>query len=247
LCRLALVTGCVFHGFSVDGEGMHDANDAQTYAQTVLADAPLAYWRLGDSSGTTARDSSSHNHDGAYGGAPTLGVPGALSEPDTAVNFDGVDDRMAASLPGLTGNQSVEAWVNYTTAPGTSGDIATCGTLQVDGMNEGVFLRYAFQNTQLQFNVADGLGNRVTIDGPVKNDGAWHHVVGVKGTTDIRLYVDSELIGSAAITGFRPYAAGEAAVGWASGGGRFQGSIDDVAIYDNELTVDRVAAHYASR
>src|SRR5947199_10527836 len=31
-----------------------------SYASTVLADAPAAYWRLGESSGTTATDASVH-------------------------------------------------------------------------------------------------------------------------------------------------------------------------------------------
>src|SRR5580765_2235388 len=52
----------------------------------------VAYWRLGDISGTVARDIKG-GHDGTYVGSPTLNVPGAIpSSSNVAVNLDGVDD-----------------------------------------------------------------------------------------------------------------------------------------------------------
>ena len=39
---------------------------AATYASTVLADSPVAYWRLSETSGTSAADSSGNSHGGTY-------------------------------------------------------------------------------------------------------------------------------------------------------------------------------------
>ena len=65
-----------------------------TYASEVLADTPLAYYRLGEASGTTLVDSSGNARDGTYAGSPTLGAASLLvSDPsNTAVSFDGVND-----------------------------------------------------------------------------------------------------------------------------------------------------------
>lgn len=49
-----------------------------TYAQTVVAMAPVAYWRLGEASGTVATDASGNGHDAAWNGTPLLGQPSLL-------------------------------------------------------------------------------------------------------------------------------------------------------------------------
>lgn len=36
------------------------------YADEILADSPLVYWRLGESSGTAVTDSSGNGRDGFY-------------------------------------------------------------------------------------------------------------------------------------------------------------------------------------
>src|SRR5690606_24456406 len=49
-----------------------DASGDADYAASVLADAPVGYWRFGETSGTTATDMIGNNH-GAYHGGATLG------------------------------------------------------------------------------------------------------------------------------------------------------------------------------
>ena len=62
------------------------------WASAVLADNPVSYWRLDESSGTNAADSKGSN-TGTYTNGPTLNQPGALAgDADTAVSFDGSDD-----------------------------------------------------------------------------------------------------------------------------------------------------------
>src|SRR5262245_61963391 len=56
------------------------ARGAASYPATVLADGPVAYYRMEELSGTTATDSSGNSRDGSYifstGGSPHLGLPG---------------------------------------------------------------------------------------------------------------------------------------------------------------------------
>jgi hypothetical protein len=49
------------------------------YRDAVMALLPAGYWRMGESSGTVAADSSGHGLTGTYVGAPTLGAAGALA------------------------------------------------------------------------------------------------------------------------------------------------------------------------
>ena len=54
-------------------------NSGAAYASVVLGDTPTGYWRLGESSGTTASDASGNGLAATYNGGFTLGAGGALS------------------------------------------------------------------------------------------------------------------------------------------------------------------------
>src|SRR5262249_56626181 len=58
---------------------------ATSYDQAVLADSPAAYWRLGESSGSSVADSSGDANGGSYSGGVTLGAAAWVTPPDTAV------------------------------------------------------------------------------------------------------------------------------------------------------------------
>src|SRR5690348_5065061 len=63
---------------------------AKTYSATVLADHPVAYWRMDDTTGSTMADISGNANNGRYAGIYTLGQPGAIAGGgSTAVAFDG--------------------------------------------------------------------------------------------------------------------------------------------------------------
>jgi hypothetical protein len=74
----------------------------------------LAYWRLGESSGTVAADTAGTSN-GTYVNGPALGSPGAIAnDPDTSVTFNGTSQRV--SLPSLpaAGDFSIEGWTYLT-------------------------------------------------------------------------------------------------------------------------------------
>lgn len=86
------------------------------YASTVLADSPVAYWRLSDVSGATAVDASGNGNDSTYLNGVTLGSPGGIfGSSDTSVTLDGVNDRVnRAPVTTQTSNVTLEAWVYWT-------------------------------------------------------------------------------------------------------------------------------------
>jgi hypothetical protein len=84
------------------------------YPTAVLADAPLGYWRLGETSGTTMVDSSGNGHDGTYNGSPTLGAAGLLTgDTDKAVQLSGVSQSATVANGSWmnTGSVTLEALV----------------------------------------------------------------------------------------------------------------------------------------
>lgn len=87
---------------------------SSSYSATILGTGGLtAYWRLGESSGTTA--CASKGPDGTYAGGVTLAAPGAIAgDPDTSIALDGTSGRVAVNdAPALNpgGALSLEAWV----------------------------------------------------------------------------------------------------------------------------------------
>lgn len=59
------------------------------YASEVLADSPLLYWRLGETSGPTATDSSGNGRHGTYSGSPVMPRVGlAYGEANGSVYFN---------------------------------------------------------------------------------------------------------------------------------------------------------------
>jgi hypothetical protein len=75
-----------------------------SYATTILADNPVAYYRLDETTGTTAHDQTSNHYDATLSGGFTLSQPGALSnDSDTAIAF------------ASTGMLSLPRTLNYTT------------------------------------------------------------------------------------------------------------------------------------
>lgn len=69
------------------------------FSTEMLTYSPLAYWRLGESSGGMV-DAAGNLADGTYHNTPMLGETGAVDDADTAVKFNGTNEY--ASAPGAS-------------------------------------------------------------------------------------------------------------------------------------------------
>jgi hypothetical protein len=217
-----------------------------SYAETVLADGPIAYWRLDDTTTATAKDYSGNGHDGSYQGGVVLGVPGAIAnDPDTAVQFNGSDAEMLANLPGsfdFAGNvpYSIEVWVKPASNPAGMGVIGTSVYEGVDaGGYMGWYVAYSSSGYLENWRANDGSGN----PGPAA--GVFSHVVATYDGTNLAIYVNGQPFATAAsattlVATGAPLTAGSVA-DW----GSFTGVLDEIAIYDKALTLAQIATHYA--
>lgn len=230
------------------------------YADLVLADAPIAYWRLGESTGSTAIDAVGTN-DGSYGGFVTLGVSGAIDDADSAIaTVGGAASKVTIPTDAsLTPAQfTIELWARPTGAPGMARSPATYRDLVTASNISGwQMLLNAGGNWEFSIgrgNVGSGSAWN-TIEGPPAAFGSWTHLVGSYDGADMRLYVDGALAGELLSVGYLPVDAFFFFINFFIGAGRSEdvsatgdlfwiGEIDEVALYDRALDAATVGAHF---
>jgi hypothetical protein len=213
---------------------------AASYASTVLATPGLvSYWRMDETSGTTAHDQKSVN-PGTYTGAYTLNQPGALvGDSDAAASFDGASGLVTvpdnASLQFGTGDFSVEAWVK-TTASGA-------GDHPIISNNSASYEYTLYLNGGVpRFRVYPAVVSGSTSIA----DGKWHYLVGVRSAGVAYLYVDGTLASSGPATNIAS-PNGNLCIGGDSFNGVYlAATIDEAAVYNTALSAGTIQNHYNS-
>lgn len=218
-----------------------DATD--TYRAAVLADNPVAYYRLDETSGTTLVDASGNGRDGTYVALPPKGAP-------LAANTDGSSNAYAntgkhATVPYAawmtTTALSLEFWINNPASLGTvlqrpPGVIDTWFVNIITGGAGVGLVRFGYYNT------AGGIDQSTngTVD---VMDGQTHHVVVTHdGGTTISYYIDGVLDRSqSATSGLWAGANGHSDFRITDGAAW---GLDEVAVYDYALDLTQVSAHY---
>lgn len=216
-----------------------------TYGAAVYSADPLLYWRLNETSGTTAADSSRNAVAGVFAGNPTLAQPGQVSG-GTAVKFGATGQTAATAINfGNPRQYSTEAWFKTTTTQGgvlvgfgnAATGLSANADRQVTMLNDG----------RLRFS-AGAAGTPTVESAGSFNDGAWHHVVATQNSKGMKLFVDQDLVGSNTQANPRDFAGywriGGDNAGGASASNWFDGVLDEVAIYDRALLASEVTQHF---
>jgi hypothetical protein len=216
---------------------------APSYYSLVTSDpALLAYWRLGEASGTVAADVTG-NHNGTYVSKPALGSAGAIvNDPNTAVTFNGTSQRV--TLPSLPSAQnfSIEGWTYLTKSTVNNntlyGDGGTVRLLARPGT--GSFRTAAYAGVTL-----NGTEYVLQPTSPASNINTWVYWVVTRQGGTLTLYRNGVQIGqrtdlpASAAASLSGYIADQA-----NGNYHLTGRIDDVAIYTSALTASTIASHY---
>jgi trimeric autotransporter adhesin len=216
-----------------------------SYRDAVIADSPVAYWRL-DDTGTTALDQMGHDN-GTYSGTCTHSVAGALvGDPDTALELDGSSCEVVIADPmnqlEFTGTKpySVEAWIDN--APVTVGfRVVYSKTLRMMNPIDGYAL--VDSTTGVYFERAVGSSAPTTAHTSHPNN-TYVYLVGVYDGSAFELYIDGLAGAPYSDASTMPTYMAEALIGADSSGDHFAGSIDEVAVYGYALTAQQIATHY---
>ena len=212
-----------------------------------------AYWPLNDGPAATSFEDVVANpalNSGACVGAacPTSTTSGKVG---SAFNFDGNDEVLVSDTSGLdftiTGDISVEAWIKTTQA--CTSRVVFVGRYEESGL--AAWWLGCDENNHAGFHMRDSNNNAFTISGnTVINDGQWHHIVGTRdGTANSNMiYVDGALedAGTPAFTGLLSFTTKPITIGYFSVSPFywFNGTLDEIALYDQALPAGEVARHY---
>jgi len=202
----------------------------------TLPDIPItdpnlvAWWTLDEGSGTVALDWSGHGNHGTLANGPQWvnGYDGG------ALQFDGSDDSVIYYLP------AEETWSAYTVAVW-----AKAGSIWQSN-NSCVFANHMIYATdtpsfQFSFDAVNNYQYHGSVDqimGPVTT--AWVHLAATCDGPTTNLYYNGDLVASVSTGAINPvfskFAIGinRAEDNW------FEGTIDNVRIYDKVLTADEI-------
>jgi large repetitive protein len=219
---------------------------APGYKAAVLADAPVAYWRMGETSGATMVDESSNGNNGVYQGGFTLGQPGAFaSDGNTAVAFDGASG--AASVPSSASLQvnkvTIELWIKKRTESG-SGVYVAKNFVGSGHVGSGWFqLLNSDFSGRLAFRVT-GDFDPVLVSSTTLALNTWYYVVATYDGTVAKLFINGTLDGTLPVAASPAQNADPLYIGRRADGFFNNTLLDEVAIYPTALSADRIAAHW---
>jgi concanavalin A-like lectin/glucanase superfamily protein/PA14 domain-containing protein/peptidase C25-like protein/BACON domain-containing protein len=196
------------------------------------------YWKLNETSGTSASDSSGNGHDGTLTHEQSFDNDSVSGQFDNALNFDGVDDYVG--LPSLdfhSDRATITAWIKRN---GDQKDYAgivfrTTGDDTGLNFNTNNGLRYHWNNTSSTYNWDSGL----TVP-----DNQWVFVALVVEPTQATIYMYDGILHWATNTMTHEVCsfALESAIGRDRSGREFTGAIDEVRIYNYVLDATAIAA-----
>ncbi len=268
-------TATLFHTFSTPGShtiGLMVTSDAGItavttlklqvldqgvgdYSDTVLRTPGLLhYYSLGENSGSTIADSAGTAPGTISGG--TFGAPGAVQgDPNTAISFNGTSDSGAIPMNLASSSAvTVEFWLKWASY---ANDDALAMEFTPDfNQSSGGFL--VDPNSSFgQFAVSIGSGGSRNIAMfPRPSAGVWHHYAFVLDTTQpgptaITPYVDGTAVaytnGGFVGTGAGNFANSTLYLMSRAGSSLFgAGALDNVAVYNGDLSANQILDHYAA-
>jgi len=219
------------------------------YGLTVLADRPIHYYRLDETSGTTAADTGSPGgKTGTLTGSVTLSQPSASPILGHAPRFNGAAGTYVNLGLFHPGNSlSVEVWINLDPAannnPSYNAIVARWdGSYELD-VAPGDIVNLVVRNQANEMGL-------VAAPAPIQR-GEWYHVVGIYHGGLLQLYLNGSLAASVPFAGTLRNggpAPDRVLIGATRDGSsssfQWKGLIDEVALYDYALSPSQIGAHF---
>ena len=235
------------------------------YANCVLADRPVAYWRLNDLQGCTwVVDCTNRGHHGRVFGPIKFGQTGPLFDPRSrSAEFNGDSYIELQNTPNFnpTKGASVTVWARCD-GPPSSGHARTVLSWCDEYPARHLFGCILYVNPRNLWGLQTGPGifdhSWGEVTGPSPILGEWVHLAGVfepvlaenRGSPNgiVKLYVNGQLAVSAArrLAGNQrpPLRIGARGTESLTAGDLFVGRLAEIAIYDHPLSQSQVRAQW---
>ena len=162
-----------------------------------------------------------------------------------STHFDGVDDFVALGVTGMSAAKntgSISAWFKLETTT-ASGDIMR---IFEDSSNSIRIFYHAASNELRTLYVAGGTVNTALTTDAIEGDNLWHHVASTWDSSgNLKIYLDGTLKATTAISGTFSGSFSTASIGNnTQSGGYWKGNIDEVTLFNLELTSTQVTSLY---
>ncbi len=252
-------------GKSLSSNGLYGSiDDIRIYNYDLTAEeindlyeGPIAHFKLDETSGTVARDSSVYiNNASMIGG---LSGSNSIDGPiDTALNFDGTDDYISLGTDGHLKPPlpvTISAWVR---ADDFTNVFSVYRSDYKEDSYSGFWMR-ALGDGRISINYGDNLGTTTSARRRSKTGttglsvGQWYHVVGIiRSSSDMSIYINGvddggTYDGTAANMAYSSTGIGAIGIGdYSSSNPPYysDGRIDDVRIYPRAITESEITALY---
>ena len=216
----------------------------------------VGHWKLNETSGTTASDSSGNGRNGTYTNAPTLNQTGQCS---TAVSFDGSDDYVtiadnAEFSKHTSTGQTVAGWVKVTTIPSTGTSRAPIAAKGTSSAWEWALYVYRNDSTTWYagasyWQQSGSTHNEIGYSTTTFTTGTWVHVAMTfaPGVAN-KLYVNGSLVATGTTFTGSPYDGTRSVqIGRREDGKYLNAVIDDVRVYNRVLSASDIEELYSLR
>jgi signal peptidase I len=256
------LTGCLFAGIAVmqntgavlTASRTNSTNSVSSrgnfaFPNQVIADGPISYWPLDETSGTTGNDIVGSNTFTYHAGV-TLGAAGSIAhDSDKGVHVSSTAGYATTannpSTLNLTGSFSVMVWERATSWPET-----TNGRLlsKYDGTNLNYLIAWDSAGTSMRFllDTVGGSPVRPTAITSMTNDGLWHMVIGTWDGANAKLYIDGVLKNTASATGVTSAKSVTSPVTLAFTTSSAISDEDEAAIWGRTLSASEISTLYSA-
>ncbi len=234
----------------LDGDGCSSTCQNQPLA-CVSSDGDLgAYWKLDETTGTVASDSSGNGNHATLANGVThdAGVPPALgfynpgSDLFSAASSQTFSASDSPSLDLATAG-TVSFWFKLD-APGSAVNVSKWDA----GTNQRSYVLQVHTDGRVYWNLSgDGVSHTYFMSNETVTDTNWHHLLGTYDGATMSAYLDGTAL-TGGVTGAVPASIFDSTQPVANtyGGGNFNGgNLDDIRIYHRAFTLDEVLDLYA--
>jgi len=262
-----LISDVKIFGNSLSSSEIADLYYAGLGSQTSLApvaterytdgEPPVLAWHLNEGYGTTAYDSTINQNAGTISGATWSDDSGQAGMTSKSLKFDGSNDFVSRTYtndselaPG-TSPFSVSTWFKHpSTVTGTDTLISRYSSTGSGGgykvyMNSSGYICFGIDD-DTTWGPDDSACTTVSYA-----DSNWHHVLAIKGTSTIAVYIDGVQKASTTLTTTNSLTGSSPAfyVGIDSDGASnpWDGFIDEVRVYNSARSEEQINQEYISK
>jgi len=218
-------------------------NYASTFTNAIMTAAPVAYWRLNEASGTTAHDYIG-GFNGTNNGSLVLGASGptppawpGFESTNNAYSFSGSGTSVSLPALNLNSNITLTAWVKPNADPGYYPGIISWN----NGSGIIISLGFANHSPQLTYMRNGFVYSSSSLQVPTNQ---WSFIALVASPTNAVLCLATNAVLISYNTGTTNPAlvsfTNAAYLGYNPNYGRYNGAMDEAAIYNQALTASQI-------